>query len=305
MSFLSQVTKGLVESPHLILIYGTDGIGKSTFASEAPSPVFLGGEEGTKRLDVARLPAPNTYDDVLVQLKELTNDTHNYRTLVVDSVDWLEPLIWEYICKKEGVSSLEKVGGGYGKGYTEAQLTWRDFCKKLQELQSKTGMHVILVGHSFIKPFHDPEVNVSYDRYIIKMHDKSASILREFVDAVLFANFETIAKEGEGIKKAKAYGDGTRVLYTERRPAFDAKNRLGLPFQMELSWGTFEKFASSAGPETNSDSLKNQILDHVQNEKSPLSPALKDKARSALAKAGSDAVKLKKVLNTINTIIGA
>jgi len=296
MSFLQQVTKGKIKSPHLILIYGTDGVGKSTFASEAPAPIFIGSEDGTKNMDVARFPQPVTLTDLLAQISELTSKKHEYKTLVIDSVDWIEPIIWDYVCKQEGVKSLEKVGGGYGKGYVEAQLIWRNVVQCLQSLQEHTGMNVVMVGHSHVKPFHDPEANVSYDRYMIKMNDKASSILREFVDVVLFANFEVITKEGTNTK-TKAYGDGTRVVYTERRPAFDAKNRLGLPFKLPLSWEAFEKAVGTPESATN---LRDQIAKRIDE----LPDDTKQQAQKAFERAGSDAAKLNKIYNKLITIQG-
>jgi len=295
MSFLQQVTKGKIVSPHLILIYGTDGVGKSTFASEAPAPIFIGPEDGTKNLDVARMPQPKIYTDISTQIAELYKESHKFQTLVIDSIDWIEPLIWEHVCKVEGVKSLEKVGGGYGKGYVEAQLVWRDLVSDLQALQSRTAMNVILVGHSFVKPFHDPEANESYDRYQIKMNDKASAVLREFVDVVLFTNFEVATKKDDGSKKAKAYGDGTRVMYTERRPAFDAKNRIGLPFKMSLSWKEYEKHASRpADPK----GLETQIKKGALN----LDKEMQKKVADAVVRAGSDPNKLNKILNRIETL---
>jgi len=240
MSILSSITTGKRRNPALAIIYGVDGVGKSTFGANAPKPIFISGEKGTDHLDVARFPQPANIGELGKQLTALAEEQHGYETVVLDSLDWIEPLVWQQVCKEGKVESIEDYGGGYGKGYVRAVELWR----RLLEVYVKPltdKMNVVLIAHAQIKAFSDPTQPAPYDRYQLKLHEKSAAVLREAVDCVLFAAFDTTVVLKQGEKKAKAVGDGERVLYTERRPGHDAKNRFNLPYEMPLEWAAFQK----------------------------------------------------------------
>lgn len=227
------ITKGKIKQPEMVLIHGVDGVGKSTLAAGAPDPFYIASEKGTSNLNVTRA-AVASMSEAREAVLHLLNTKHSHGTAVLDTLDHLEALMWDEICKEKGVQNIEHVDGGYGKGYVEANRRWREFYHLLERLRTEKGMHVIIIAHSHIKAFQDPQANAAYDRYILKLNDKAAGIWRELVDTVLFMNYETLTKEEKGQKKAKAFGNGDRILYTERRPAFDAKNRDGLPFSIEL-----------------------------------------------------------------------
>ena len=300
MGFLSEVKKGKIELPHLILLYGPDGVGKSTFAADAPNPIFMGTEKGTANLDVARGPTPKSFDDVIKGIDELTNEKHDFETLAIDSLDWLEPMVWDQVCKEANAANIEDVGGGYGKGYTIANKKWIQMISKLGDLREKRNMNIILIAHSMVRTFQDPTLNAGYDRYQLKLNEKSAAIFREFVDTVLFANYETFARKEKGNMKSKAEGDGARVVHTERRPAFDAKNRLGLPFQMPLSWDAYISGAKVGAPE-DVDSIKARI-----DELKKMAPAnVKKQVDGFLKQAGNSAVNLLKIENKLKTVVAA
>ncbi len=247
---LGQIKKGRVQHPHFVLIYGVDGVGKTTFAAEAPNPVFIGTEMGFGQLDVARFPTPKNFQEVFATVQLLLNEKHDYETLAVDSLDWLEALVWKKVCEEGGVQSIEQYEKGYGKGYVRALEIWKDLVKMLQKLREK--MNVVLIAHASIRTFNDPENNASYNRYQLKLFTSekvdTAGLWREAVDNVLFANFEVSTQQAKGERRAKAFGDGSRTLYTERRPAFDAKNRFGLPFELPLSWEEYDKACAATGP---------------------------------------------------------
>jgi hypothetical protein len=228
---LSTISRGKRPRHIFALIYGTDGVGKSTLCSHAPNPIFVGAEKGTEQLDVARFPQTETVSELFGQLRALQIEKHEFDTVVLDSLDWIEPLIWKAVCEEAKVDHIEQAFGGYGKGYVRALDLWRTLIKELAILNNK--MHVLLIGHTQIKSFQDPELANAYDRYQLKINDKAAALLREACDAVLFARFETEVIKANGAK-AKVRGEGVRVMYTESRPAFDAKNRFDLPFQMPL-----------------------------------------------------------------------
>lgn len=300
MSLLSQVTKGKIRKPRLVLMYGTDGVGKSTFGAEAPSPIFLGHEQGTDHLDVSRFPATNTWPEVLAALDALVKEAHSYKTLVVDSLDWLEPILFAHIIKDDakGVKTIETACGGYGKGYVEAMSRWQsEFISRLNLIRAK-GMNVVLIAHSDTVNFHDPQMQVEYKRYELKLHKKASSVFREYVDAVLFANYETfVKKEGDAVR---TYGDGARIIHTERRPGYDAKNRYGLPTTMALSWKEFDDAADAGQPES-AQALKQRI----EGMKTAITdPDMLAKIDGILAKAGDDVPSLIGIANRLAVITG-
>lgn len=233
---LADITVGPIEVPNLLMVYGPEGIGKSTFASDSPDPLFLGAEAGTNQLNVARLPIESVPDfDKAVQL--LLNEKHRYRTAVIDTVNHFEALLHAHICRRDNKANIESYG--FGKGYVAALVEWRRVLADLAKLRKK-GMHVILLGHAFVKKFDDPTLANPYDRYQLEMNEKAAALLKQWVDAVLFANFETFAVKEEGANKAKGFSSGKRFLHTERAAGFDAKNRFNLPARLPLSWAEFE-----------------------------------------------------------------
>jgi hypothetical protein len=243
---LTAVRRGKIpDAPKRVLLYGPEGIGKSTFAMGAPAPIFLCPEDGTAELDVARLPEPHAWTDVLDAVRLLSREKHDFQTLVVDTLDWIEPLCWEHVCAEEGWKSIETPG--YGKGYSEALKTWRALIAEIDKLRAARGMHVVMLGHSKVATFKNPE-GEDYDRYSLKMHDKAGGLLKEWVDAALFANYETFVDKASKMARGKGLSTGARVIHTERRAAFDAKNRYGLPETIPLSWEDFAVAAGLAAP---------------------------------------------------------
>ena len=235
--FLSGITYGKQIKPIFCLIHGPDGVGKTTWASKAPEPIFLGTETGADQLDVARLPRPETFGIFLNQLSGLENQQHPFKTVLVDSLDWLEPLIWRQVCAEGQVRTIEDYAGGFGKGYVRALEIWRGTLERLTGLAQR--FHIILVAHSKIKRFDDPNQPSGYDRYIIAINELAAAAARQAVDAVLFASFKEKVKQTAKASGNRGLGEGERALYTEHRPAFDAKNRFRLPFELPLEWKPF------------------------------------------------------------------
>ena len=209
--------------------------GKSTFGANAHNPIFLCTENGTENLNVARLPAPTSWDDIHNMLWELHGEAHDYKTLVIDTLDWLEPILFEYLTKDK--KPIEEVGGGYGKWVGVVNNEWRKFMNVLDILRKR--LDIIILAHAQIKTFNDPINNTPYDRYELKLHSQKSSWLwKEYVDCLLFANFEVMTKVTDA-GKAKAYGTGERKMFTEHRPAFDAKNRDNLPFELPLNYNDY------------------------------------------------------------------
>ena len=226
-------------TPPRILIHGVAGVGKTTFAAKSDRPVIIATEEGLGTLDVSHFPLAKTFGDVMEALYALYNEPHEFGTVVIDSVDWLEPLIWKRVCDDNKWGSIEEPG--YGKGYVAALDLWREYLDGLNALRNERGMTVIQIAHTDIKRFDSP-VHEPYDRYVIKLHSRAAALLQEHSDIVLFANYRiSTVKSDVGFNKkvTRALGSGERVLYTEERPAFLAKNRYGLPDVLPLDWAAF------------------------------------------------------------------
>lgn len=219
-----------------VMVYGVEGIGKSTFAAGAPSPIFIQTEDGLGNLDVAHFPLANSIKDVLDAIGALYTDEHTFGTVVVDSLDWLETHIVREVEAKHDAKDL-----AYGKGAMIAAEKWREVLAGLNALRNDKSMAVILIAHTTIKRFDSPEVE-PYDRYQPKLQERSNALVREWCDAVLFANYRTIVKKDDvGFNKTNNRGisTGERLLFTSERPAFMAKNRYGLPESIALSWEAF------------------------------------------------------------------
>ena len=240
---LGNITSGKQAKPVTVLLHGTEGVGKSTFGSCAPNPIFLCSEKGTAHLDVARFPQVGTWDDALEAIDVLTIETHKYETLVVDTLDCLEPFCWQYVvdhdvAMKSGKKprDIEEACSGFQKGYIVALSQWAIFLNRLEKLQEKRGMHVVLLAHTVKRMFRNPEGD-DFERYELQLHPKTAGKIMQWVDAVLFATYDTgTCKQGQ---KSVGISDGSRIMRCEKRAAFDAKNRYGLPFRMPLSWDDF------------------------------------------------------------------
>ncbi len=299
---INGITKGKIKLPHLVLLYGPDGVGKSTFGSQAPSPVFLGPEKGTMNLDVARFPTPKTWSDVLTACDELASSNHGFKTLVVDTLDWIEPLVYEHICKKYGVDNVEKAAGGYGKGYREAFNEVINFRHKLSFLREQMKMNIILLAHSKVVTFEDPTTEHGYSRYELKLQDGAnvsmRAMWREYVDAVLFCNFETFSK-GEG-KSARGVTTRERKMWTERDAGFDAKNRFGLPFEMPLDFATYDSYVNSA-PKESADDIKDRIVKLTEEIKDE---ELKKKVMEQTEKYSNNPEQLIKIEQRLKTKLG-
>ena len=242
MTLMERIHTGRRHSPPRLLIYGTEGIGKSTTAAGAPNPIFIPTEDGLDQIDCASFPLAGKLADVEAALHSLLHEEHNFGTVVLDSADWLERLIWDVLCEQYGVTSIEKVDGGYAKGYTHALTHWRKVLDDLNTLRTKRGMCVILLAHAKVEKFEDPE-HSAYDRYSPRLHKHANALVTEWADAVLFATRKIITKTEDGgfnrertIAAGLGKDGGERVLRTVGSPACVAKNRYGLPAELPLSW---------------------------------------------------------------------
>jgi len=251
MSMLESIQTGRENKPPRLMIYGQEGVGKSTLGASAPDAIFVQTEDGLGEIDCRKFPLAQNLGDVIAALTALRDEDHEFRTVVIDSLDWLERLIFDEVCKEFGVRSIEKADGGFGKGYVDALVHWRRVLSLLDELRNKRGMMVILLAHAKVERFEDPE-NTAYDRYAPRLHKHAASLISEWVDAVMFATKRMrVSKDGDARAIASPIGadGGERVLRTNGSPACIAKNRFGLPNEIPLSWDAFlQAYQNSVAP---------------------------------------------------------
>ena len=236
MGLMDSVTRGRTAQPPRLLVYGVEGVGKSSWAASAPSPIFISTEDGLSEIDTAKMPLCTDFDMVVRQLGAVLAEDHDFRTLCVDSLDWLERLIWDAVCAEYGAKNIERVDGGYGHGYVIALTYWRRVIALLDRIRAERRMGVILIAHSKVETFQDPE-NGPYDRYSPRLYKSACALVSEWVDAVLFASHRI--RVGDGKAAPVGAGGGERRLRTAGSPACVAKNRYGLPDEIPLSWDAF------------------------------------------------------------------
>lgn len=241
MSLLDSVTKGKKQKPRRTVLYGVHGIGKSTWASQWPDPVFVATEDGIADIDVHSFPLCLDLDEAYQAVMELGSGGHDFQTVVLDSADWLERLIWKKVCEMGGKETITDFG--YGTGYSKSAKAFMKVLGALSACRS-VGMHVVVLAHSEIKRFENPEGD-SFDRYFPKLHRDTSALLQEWADEVLFANYRVnVRKTDEGFNRERGIGVGAgeRVLYCCEKPSHVAKNRLGLPDEMPFDFSCYAQF---------------------------------------------------------------
>jgi len=252
--------------PNRYVLYGEPGAGKSTLASGSPSPIWLDADDGSARLDVSRYPfrdgegghVPRTYTEILAAIDDLIGSPHDFKTLVIDTVDRVEKLIWQHMVardsartgKGERIESIESYG--YGKGFNIALEQWIELCSKLDRLRNVRGMSIVLIAHATVKSFKNP-VGEDYDRYQPALNDKASGFLKGWADVTGFVcHDDNGAKElGAGkYARAKGFSTGRHLLKLAHNAAFDAKNRLSLPDEVEIDiadpWAPFAQAVEDA-----------------------------------------------------------
>jgi hypothetical protein len=244
MISLESITSSSVWNPQKIIAYGVQGLGKTTFGCTFEKPILLRTEDGAAAMDVPTFPMARSYNDIVEMIQALHGD-HPFKTVVLDSLDWLEPLVWAQTCARLGITSIE--GVGYGKGYAEADSEWATLMGGFDSLRYNRGMTIVCIAHSEIKTFTPPD-SPPYDRYQIKLHKRAWAKWQEWSDMTLFLNFEKrIVKNKDQVR---AEGSGQRVIYTEERPSMVAKNRWNLPFQIDIgndrTWNAFHAALADA-----------------------------------------------------------
>ena len=229
-----EIIKGVQHNAWLAVLYGVPGIGKSTLAASAPKPLFLDLEGGLARINCDKTPRLNSHDELIEALKFAYKS--DYHTIVLDTLDGIEEMIRKQVCAEGGQKSIESFG--YGKGYTLMTEKFQTLLNTF-ELFKAANKNVLLIGHEIIKSFSPPDGD-AYDRYILKMNQKLASVLVGRADAVFFAQYEALLKTDRTHEdRLRAIGTGRRILRTQEAPAWIAKNRMKLESTIEMNADIF------------------------------------------------------------------
>ncbi len=231
-----EIIRGKLQAAQKTVVYGPEGIGKSTFASQFPEPLFIDTEGSTTHMDVARLPKPSSWTMLLEEVRYVINTPGLCKTLVVDTADWAEALCISEICARNHWSGIEDPG--YGKGYVYLADEFGKLLNLLSELTER-GIHVVITAHAMMRKFEQPDELGAYDRWELKLQKKTAPLVKEWADMVLFANYKTLVinVDGKGTQKGKNKAQGgQRIMYTSHHSCWDAKNRHGLQEELPFEF---------------------------------------------------------------------
>ena len=261
-----KITKGKRARAQKVVIYGTEGIGKSSLASQFPEPLFIDTEGSTDNMDVARLDKPTSWIMLNNQIAFIKANPTVCKTLVIDTIDWAESLCVDNLCAMHGKKGIEDFG--YGNGYVYAKEEMGRFLNKLQDL-IEIGINVVLTAHAQIRKFELPDEMGSYDKYELKLGKKTSSqtapLVKEWADLLLFCNYKTYLVSQEKSTKKKAQGN-QRVMYTEHNPAWDAKNRHGLPSELPLDYSSIAHIFKTEEKEEVKKTIQTEFKDEKKEQ---------------------------------------
>lgn len=282
-----------------LIVYGVQGVGKSTFMANAPEVVFLDYENSTPDLDVqVNLldPLPKDWETTLAALEFLATGKHSFKSVAIDSLDWLENLCTDYVCRKARVKSIvDPKVFGYGKGHVQLFEEWRNLIIALDKVAA-SGMNVLCSAHSKVRTYNDP-LGASFDRYTMKLTQNNqcdlSGYIQEWAQCVLFAHYDTVVAKIDDDRNVGLKGN-TRVVHTERADAFDAKNRYGLPAKMPLDWHTFYEAAKNGVPER-PEAIVARINQLTAGQELPAS------VKASLERNAGDSRKLSQLENWLKT----
>lgn len=292
--------KGNPNRPVRAMIYGVEGVGKSTLGAKSDNPIFITPEGGTDRLTdskgnpIDEMPNILTWDDVRNAVRMLATEAHVFETVVLDSADWIEKLCHAQIIGKSG-KSITTCNGGYGAGYRQSEIMHKELIDDLAVLRERRGMNVIITAHAAVRIVKDPSMPEDYESFEIKCHEMVSSLYREWVDVLLFARFRTFVNPSS-TQKARAISDGTRVAYASKQPSFQAKNRYGMPAELPFTedfWNVLNGYAR-----VDPAKVRAEILG-LREKVSPEKLAVVDKT---ITDAGNDPNKLAAILKRLKEV---
>lgn len=243
-----QILKGRQPGPRRVLLYGKHGVGKSTFAASAPSPIFLNVEDGLADIECDKTPMLRSFEELMNSIVWLDQNDHSYRTVVVDTVDWVEQLIQAKVCQENEVTSIGDIE--FGKGPGRCMPRWKMFVHWLDQLRTKRRMGVILLAHASPIKAKNPGEE-SYDCWGPAIHHDASELLQEWADEVLYARTRVFTKQEDlGFKKTRAIAVGgeERYLQCSATASANAKNRLGMPVEIAFSWDAYASYFQRATP---------------------------------------------------------
>ena len=262
-----EITRGILHSAKKVVVYGPEGIGKSTFASHFPDPLFIDTEGSTKELDVKRLPAPASWSYLKEEVRYVAAHPDCCRTLVIDTADWAEKLAIQSVLDEHNKNGIEDFG--YGNGYRYVYEKFGEVFNLLNDVIEK-GINVVITAHAILKKFEQPDEMGAYDRYALKLIDSPktsiSAALKEWADMVLFANYKTIIVTDSKTKKSKAQG-GKRVMYTSHHSCWDAKNRFSLPEELPFEYGAIASVIVNAIDQENKGKVESESVKESRTEK--------------------------------------
>lgn len=238
-SGLNDLISGKVRRPRRTMLYGVQGVGKSTWAASSANAVFVPTEEGLNDIDCKKFPVCKSYDEFCQRLQQLGESDHSFETVVVDSLDWLEQLVWQKVCEEKGVSSIEDIG--YGKGYVAAVDLWKKVLACLDWLREHKCMAILLIAHARIERYDNPETD-GYDRYTPQLHKRAAAVVQEWCDEVFFATYKVYTKTSEDGLKTKGIGGDERIIRCTEKPFAVAKNRLSMPDEISMDYAKYLEY---------------------------------------------------------------
>lgn len=259
-----EINTGVVKTPLKVIIYGTEGVGKTTLASKFPKPLFIDAENGSGALNVARYPYPTSWQMLMSEVQEFLNNPQGYKTLVIDSIDWAEAKAIEMICAGMKVNGIEDIG--WSKGYTYLNEEMGRLLNLLTEVINR-GVNVVLIAHMVIRTITKPEETGSYDRYELKLkqakNGNNCQLVKEWADLILFCNYREFLVADKTTGKKKATGGKERIMYTEHAATWDAKNRFGLPEVLPLDFKSIAHLFSDNYEVKETEQIKEQQPEHI------------------------------------------
>ena len=258
-----KITRGRPHKGQRIVIYGPEGVGKTTLASQFPDPLWIDTESSTDAIDVARMPAPKNWKDITDEVDYVAQEKP-CKTLVIDSIDWAERYCIEQVCVEKKVDGIESIG--YGKGYVYCKEKFQSLLNALRKI-TESGIHVVLICHAQIQKFEQPDELGAYDRWTLKLSKHDTPLVKEWSSMILFCNFKTLVVnvDGKGASKGINKGNGQkRVIYTTHHAAWDAKNRYNLPDEIPMDYEAIRGVI-----EDNPDSDKNSVQVEPKPEREP------------------------------------